>query len=233
MIALPIVNWTLGDPALTYGIILSVLLQTAAVLSELLRHWSHSKVLTTVLIVAMVTWLVEAIGTATGVPFGVYDYTAKLQPQLAHVPLLIPLAWLMMLPPAWAVASRLVGRFRGPAFIALSALAMVAWDLFLDPQMVNWGLWEWQNGGAYFGIPLSNYLGWFLTAALVTLLIEWIVKPESFLTKPFILIYATTWVLQSIGVAILWGMPGPAFFGFLGMGCLLLLPVLRGGKVQA
>jgi hypothetical protein len=51
---------------------------------------------------------------------------------------LVPLAWLMMLPPAWAVA-RLVAGGPGIAFILTAALAFTAWDLFLDPQMVAWG----------------------------------------------------------------------------------------------
>jgi putative membrane protein len=42
---------------------------------------------------------------------------------------------------------------------------MVAWDLSMDP---NWSTldhaWIWSDGGAYFGVPLSNFFGWFLTA---------------------------------------------------------------------
>ena len=46
----------------------------------------------------MIGWTAEAIGSKTGFPFGAYHYTDRLQPQLLGVPLLIPLAWLMMLP---------------------------------------------------------------------------------------------------------------------------------------
>lgn len=27
--------------------------------------------------------------------------------------------------------------------------------------------WVWENGGAYFGVPVSNFLGWYLTNYLI------------------------------------------------------------------
>ncbi|SCF00583.1 carotenoid biosynthesis protein [Micromonospora chokoriensis] len=50
---------------------------------------------------------IEAIGVATGVPFGSYDYSGELGPKLAGVPLIIPLAWTWMAWPAWLAAVRL------------------------------------------------------------------------------------------------------------------------------
>ena len=68
-------------------------------------------------------WAIEYLGSTTGFPFGRYHYTDRLQPQLGHVPLLIPLAWLMMLPPAWAVAGSIAGN-SGLSFVLASALAL-------------------------------------------------------------------------------------------------------------
>jgi hypothetical protein len=45
----------------------------------------------------------------------------------------------------------------------LGSAALTAWDLFLDPQMVGEGYWTWAKRGVYRGIPLSNYVGWFVT----------------------------------------------------------------------
>ena len=108
---------------------------------------------------------VEAIGIRTGLPFGEYRYTDSLQPQLLGVPVVVALAWAGMGLPAWAVAGRLV-RSTG-ARIVLGAVALTAWDLFLDPQMVAEGFWEWPGGGFYRGIPLSNYGGWLLVSAVL------------------------------------------------------------------
>ncbi|GGM38063.1 membrane protein [Micromonospora sonchi] len=133
---------------------------------------------TAVALVAVATgggFAIEALGVATGFPFGSYDYSGQLGPKLAGVPLIIPLAWTWMAWPAWLVATRLVdtgstdslvdtgstgstnttrapatGRphrqwWRWPARIGLATLGLATWDLFLDPQMVAEGHWVWRN----------------------------------------------------------------------------------------
>lgn len=108
---------------------------------------------------------VEAVGTRTGLPFGEYRYTGALEPQLFGVPVVVALAWAAMGLPAWAVAGRLVASV--PARIVVGAVALTGWDLFLDPQMVAEGYWTWPGGGAYRGIPLSNFAGWLAASALL------------------------------------------------------------------
>lgn len=112
-----------------------------------------------------VGFAVEAVGTRTGLPFGDYLYTDALQPQLFGVPAVVALAWAGMGLPAWAVAGRLVS---SPlARIGVGAVALTGWDLFLDPQMVDEGYWTWPGGGAYRGIPLSNFAGWLAVSAVL------------------------------------------------------------------
>ncbi len=105
-------------------------------------------------------WAVEWLGSRTGVPFGHYAYLAA-GPELLGVPLLVPLGW-------WAfTAISLALGWRGARW-AGAALAMVAWDAGLDPLMVERGLWRFDPAGAYFGVPLSNFLGWAVAGALVS-----------------------------------------------------------------
>ncbi len=219
MIALPIVKHLLGDVALNAGVVLGVVLQVSFVLAVLSRAWGPARTVWVSGVVGALAWGVEALGSATGFPFGDYFYTDKLQPQLFHVPLLIPLAWLMMLPPAWAVAGRLAGSWRGLKFIALSALALTAWDLFLDPQMVAWDFWVWEQPGGYFGIPWINFAGWLLAAAVITAL----VRPGPLPARPLLLVYGVTWFLETFGLLFFWGLPGPALTGGAVMGLLLWL----------
>src|SRR5258708_17678046 len=41
---------------------------------------------------------------------------------------------------------------------------MVGWDRGMDPTSSTIRhLWIWEQGGGYFGVPLTNYLGWFFT----------------------------------------------------------------------
>lgn len=218
MVLLPIAKWVWGDGVIRWSVLVNTLLQFSAVMALLVQSWGWRRATVVFAVVALTSWLAEAVGTATGFPFGRYDYTDLLQPQFAHVPLVIPLAWMMMLPSAWAVASMVTAR-RDVFFVVVSAAAMTAWDLFLDPQMVGWGFWVWQDGGAYFGIPLINYAGWLLTAGVITAL----VRPRELPVFPLLLIYGVTSFLQSVGQFVFWSMPGPALFGTLGMGGMLLL----------
>lgn len=219
MIALPIVRAVANTAVFNWGVTLSVVLQTGAVLAVLHGAWGWRRTLQVAAVVAVLSWAVEFLGSTTGFPFGAYDYTDALQPQLGHVPLLIPLAWFMMLPVAWAIAEHVVGTERRWLFVGVSALALTAWDLFLDPQMVAWGYWVWQNPQGYFGIPWINYFGWFATAALITA----VVRPRHLPLLPLLLIYTVTWALESIGLIAFWGLVGPGVVGMLGMGVFVCL----------
>lgn len=227
MIGLPIAQWVFGPEVRPLGITIAALFQASAVFVIVREDWGLATTLRAVLIIAATTWFAEFVGHNTGLPFGEYTYTDALQPQLFGVPLLIPLSWFMLLPSSWMIAQRIVGERRTwqdeARFIGLSAAALTAWDLFLDPQMVGWDLWQWATPGFYFGIPLSNYLGWLLVAGVVTLL----VRPRPLQSPLLLVVYGTVWFLQSFGQFFFWNQPGPALFGFLGMGVFLLLAILR------
>jgi uncharacterized membrane protein len=115
--------------------------------------------------------LFENLGVATGFPFGPYHYTDVLGPKLFHVPLLIGPAYLGVGYLAWVLAAILVGNVeRGAATLSsfatplIAAFVMVLWDLALDPGASTVEkMWIWERGGGFFGVPLSNYLGWLLT----------------------------------------------------------------------
>lgn len=220
MIFVPILRWIFGDAIIPPAITFALLIQFSAVFASLATIWGLPRIGGVFIAVAIMTWGVEFIGAKTNFPFGSYDYTPLLQPQLGSVPLLIPLAWFMMLPAAWNIAHLTVGTKNRLAYIGVSALAMTAWDLFLDPQMVAWGFWEWQEYGAYFGIPLVNYFGWLLTAGMITA----VIRPYRWQMPHMALfiIYAVVWFLQSVGLAVFWGMVGPALFGCIGMGLFLI-----------
>jgi putative membrane protein len=130
---------------------------------------------------AAISWGYEQAGVMTGLVFGAYHYTDYLGPKLGDVPLLIPLAWFMMIYPSFVIANmaidgRSIGTARGalrPAQLvrlaAASAAVMTAWDLVIDPILSGPSAraWVWETGGPYFGIPIQNYLGWLLTTFTV------------------------------------------------------------------
>ena len=219
-VSMPVVQRVWGDRALRKGVTAGVLLQATAVVTILASTWGWGLTALVTLIVLSMGWAVEFIGSRMGVPFGRYHYTGHLQPQLGHVPLLIPVAWLMMLPPAWAVAQRITGGY-GIAFVVVSALAFTVWDLFLDPQMVAWRLWVWERPVGYFGIPWTNFIGWMLASAAMTAVIA-VLRPGPLPIAPLMAIYVLTWLLETAGLGVIWRQPGPALCGFTGMGGMLL-----------
>ena len=111
----------------------------------------------------------ETIGVATGIIYGPYHYTDKLGPLfLGLVPYLIPVAWFMMSYPSLVIADRLVPcawkRWQRLFVVsAVGGVVMTAWDLIMDPIMVYTGHWVWDVNGAYHGIPVQNFTGWWLT----------------------------------------------------------------------
>lgn len=224
LIGMPLAQLLWGDPALLAGVVLGVLLQASVSVLFLARAGGLMAAARVAATVFVIGWAAEALGTATGLPFGVYHYTDRLWPHVAGVPLLIPLAWLMMMPPAWAMAQRLIGQRSRPAFVLVSALAFTAWDLYLDPQMVAWGLWVWDTPGQYFGIPLINFGGWLLVSAAITAL----ARPPALPQRPLILIYTLTWLTEAVGLTLFWGLYGPALCGFVGMGVFVWLAWRRG-----
>ena len=113
----------------------------------------------------------ELTGTKTGWPFGGYEYTSFLGPNLlGRVPAAIPLSWFYMGFAALILAGAIV-KTRVLWTIVLATWLLVAWDLVLDPsmaapQMQYIHFWIWHETGPYFGMPLRNLAGWFGTGLL-------------------------------------------------------------------
>lgn len=166
------------------------------------RRWTLRQVIETVLAVGTGTAAAEWIGSTTGFPFGRYRYTGALQPTVGPVPLLVPAAWFAMAVPARETAHAALGTASTPARrLGLGAVALTAWDLFLDPQMVGEGYWQWRRPGRYRGIPLSNYLGWLLVSAAVMGCLERLLPPDSDADGSLVGEYTAIGVLETVGFA--------------------------------
>jgi uncharacterized membrane protein len=170
--------------------------------------------------------LAEATGVATGFPFGSYAYATSLGPEVLDVPLVIPLAWVMMAWPAYLVAARLTRA--GPARVAVAAAALASWDLFLDPQMVDAGHWRWAEPSPGLPgvdtVPLTNYAGWAVVALVLMVVLSRVlpVEPESAVdTVPYAL-YLWTYFSSVLAQLAFFGLPASAFWGALGMGAVAL-----------
>jgi len=114
----------------------------------------------------------ESLSLRTGFPFGHDRFTDLMGPQISGLPVLLALAWIGMGYLAWAVSLALLGDENKPLsgrrlvlMPLVASFVMTAWDLSMEAVWadVDHG-WVWRDGGPYFGVPISNFLGWFFTA---------------------------------------------------------------------
>ena len=214
-IAYPLVSGDARDRLTVVTVLVFFLASTSHALLHRGVRWTAAYVVVS----AGTGLLAEAVGTATGVPFGQYDYSGSLGAKLLGVPVVIPMAWAMFAYPALLVGQRLARTAVGAAVVGGFALA--SWDLFLDPQMVEAGHWRFTDvqvslpGAA--GIPLSNYLGWLLVAVAMVGVLQLLGRREADDRLPAAL-FLWTYGSSVLANAAFFGRPGVALVGGLGMG---------------
>jgi putative membrane protein len=166
-------------------------------------------------------FLAEAVGVATGFPFGAYAYSAALGPRLLGVPVVIPLAWTWMAWPAWIAAGHLVNR--AAARVGVAAVGLATWDLFLDPQMVAAGYWHWST----VDIPLRNYVAWLAVALALMAPLSRVSGAERrsvAADAPVLALYLWTYASSVLAHAVFLDLPRSALLGGIGMG-LVAVPL--------
>ena len=138
----------------------------------------------------------ELAGTGTGYPFGPYGYTSQLGWKFfGLVPFNIPTSWFYMLYCSLAIVGRIAARGAGEAskwrWAVAAGVTLTAWDVSMDPAMVHTTHWLWHLpaaessstlqrlfvSDAFYGMPLSNWLGWLLTGIIVARVMLAIVPP--------------------------------------------------------
>lgn len=168
----------------------------------------------------------EAVGVATGFPFGEYRYTGSLGPEVLDVPVVVPLAWTMMAYPT-LLAGRALTSPRSWGAVPLAALGLASWDLFLDPMMVAEGHWVWADPHPALpgipGVPLSNFGGWLLVALVVQAVLHRALPrspdPGSGSAVPALLL-GWTWLGSTVGNLVFFDRPWVALWGFVVMGAV-------------
>ena len=107
---------------------------------------------------------------------------------------------------------------------AIGAIVMTAWDLVMDPMMVAGDHWVWEEPGAYFGIPIQNYLGWFVTTFVTFWLFLTLARihPEQQDSSSDSFKQLAVWSYAIVGVStiltdFLFGLDGPALVGIFAM----------------
>lgn len=134
-----------------------------------------------------VAFAAEYSSTRTGIPFGLYHYTGSTRGQelyLANVPFMDSLSFSFLAYAAFAVARLLLDRSRSPRVVFLSGILMMLLDVVIDPLAVRGDRWflgrifYYPEDGIYFGVPLSNFLGWAVVGWVIVGGYSWFFRPR-------------------------------------------------------
>jgi putative membrane protein len=159
----------------------------------------------------VITWVVsngfEALSVSTGFPFGHYHYFRMPGPRVLDVPVIIMAMYFALSYTSWTVAQMVTGNF-GKKIVGIykiiipitTAFVMTMFDLTSDPQASTISSdWVWKNGGAYYGVPISNYAGWvFVVYIFMQIFTLFISKKNLDVSKDAVTTKRSYWLEASI-----------------------------------
>jgi uncharacterized membrane protein len=165
-----------------WGPVVNMIVPVLSVITLFIVSWLHGSVrygAKNMTIFFLITWLVshsfEVLSIQTGFPFGHYYYDRLGGPRIFQVPIVIMFAYFSMAYLSWTLSRVLLRQYSQKLtptkfFLVplIASFIMVMWDLCMDPlSSTIASLWVWKEGGAYFGVPLQNYFGWFLVVYII------------------------------------------------------------------
>jgi len=130
--------------------------------------WKRGVLILTVL--SLYAFGFEYLAITTGFPYGRFSYTEKIGFRLGgQVPWTVAFAWVPLILASYGLAQRFV-QVRW-CQIVLSAIFLVLIDLVLDPGAVALKFWIWESNGPFYGVPVSNFVGWFLSGLVGSIIL--------------------------------------------------------------
>jgi putative membrane protein len=158
-----------GAPAAAQSI---ALLGVALAVVQGTRRYGWGPLLAFFVISYVISSISENLSVMTGFPFGNYYYT--LTPQLFYVPVFIGFAYFGIGFVSWMTANTILdraderldlrtraGRINAFALPLLARAVMTMFDVGIDSiSSTVRNAWVWEEGGGVFGVPFTNYLGW-------------------------------------------------------------------------
>ncbi len=124
----------------------------------------------------VVAFTAEYASTRVGIPFGLYHYTGGTVGRelfISNVPFFDSLSFPFMAYASYCLARRALGQAQGWAQATLAGVLMMLMDVVVDPLAVLGERWflgrifYYAEPGAYFGVPMSNFAGWFLVGWVI------------------------------------------------------------------
>jgi len=140
------------------------------------RRYGRRTAMTYLVVTFVVANIFENLSIATGFPFGHYYYPGT-SPRIINFPIQVAFAYSALGMICWLTAVALLDnadqrladrgdpsrRINIVALPALAAALMTMFDLGSDSSSATvQQAWVWTDGGGVFGVPWTNYLGWWL-----------------------------------------------------------------------
>jgi putative membrane protein len=168
---------------------------------------------------------IEFVGLQTGWPYGEFAYGVALGPMLLdELPLFLPVFFFPLVVNGYLLCLLLLGDRASNWWVRLPAVvaAVVAMDLALDPGAVALGFWSYASAGSFYGVPLSNFGGWVLSATVSVALLDWGFDRTGLLER----LDGCEFMLDDlVSFVILWGGVNAAFENWLPAAVALLFGV--------
>jgi len=170
------------------------------------------------------TYLIEFVGVSTGWPYGEFSYGISLGPMIGEIPAALPVFFLPIVLNTYLLSLLLLGNTRDSRLVRLIVVvpAVVAMDVVLDPAAVSLGFWTYTAGGAFYNVPLSNYAGWMLSAAVSVAVLDWTVDRAVLKQR---LTRCAFMLDDLVSFVILWGVINVWFGNWAPVGVALLFGV--------
>lgn len=201
------------------------------------------------------TWLMafvaEYSSVRTGIPFGPYVYieaTRGRELWISNVPFMDSLSFTFLAYVSYALALALclpirrsghgrmclidLARLRDSWGVWLLAVCLFVWiDVVIDPVAVRGDRWflgkifYYPDGGLYFGVPVSNFIGWGVVGGVAIGLFQWCDRrfwPDC-QTVPLLSAAGLYYLILGFNLAVTFWI-GESLLGMVGV--LIHLPVL-------
>lgn len=167
----------------------------------------------------------ENLSIWTGFPFGNYHYT--LGGKLLEVPIMIGIIYFGLGYVSWMTASVVLdraderldtrtaaGRLNVVMLPVLAGAVMTMYDVGSDSiASTIAGTWIWEDGGGVFGVPYTNYLGWwFVTYSFFQVFAVVLARRQSRETADRPLVLRSVSLVQPVLIYLMTGVSTVAYF---------------------
>jgi len=124
-----------------------------------------------IVLLSLYAYFIEYVGLKTGWPYGNFEYLVELGPMVQGVPIGLPVFFIPLVVNSYLLVNlfevdNIIKRF----LYTLGFIILV--DLVLDPAAVSLGIWTYAEG-FYYGVPVSNFVGWILSGSIAVLILEY------------------------------------------------------------